>query len=379
MLSNTFFHSLIQLIKITITIEEKLNLYLQWFLVTDFKKTLTIIFFVLFSTNITFASVNDSIVLQDKTAKKLSEYGFFSDLVAQYPSKDVLPYELISPLFSDYADKLRFIYMPSEGFAEYRPNEVFDFPEGTVLIKTFAYLNNHEKSNLNKQLLETRLLIKKNDEWKNVSYIWNEEQSDAFLSVAGKTITTQFVNNEGDIQDVRYRVPNINQCKECHQLNKSIRPIGPKPRNLDKEFSYEDGVMNQLDKWHKQGWIKKDIKVKAMTDWTNTLASMNSRARSYLDINCGHCHIKGGSADTTGLYLDFAENREIHLGFYKKPIAAGRASNNLKYSIVPGEPDSSILVYRMHSLDPGIMMPESGRALEHKEGTELIRKWIENL
>ena len=362
-----------------ITIEEKLNLYLQWFLVTDFKKTLTIIFFVLFSTNVTFASVNNSIVLQDKTAKKLSDYGFFSDLVAQYPSKDVLPYELISPLFSDYADKLRFIYMPSEGFAEYRPNEVFDFPEGTVLIKTFAYLNNHEKSNLNKQLLETRLLIKKNNEWKNVSYIWNEEQSDAFLSVAGKTITTQFVNNEGDIQDVRYRVPNINQCKECHQLNKSIRPIGPKPRNLDKEFSYEDGVMNQLDKWHKQGWIKKDIKVKAMTDWTNTLASMNSRARSYLDINCGHCHIKGGSADTTGLYLDFAENREIHLGFYKKPIAAGRASNNLKYSIVPGEPDSSILVYRMHSLDPGIMMPESGRALEHKEGTELIRKWIENL
>ena len=362
-----------------ITIEEKLNLYLQWFLVTDFKKTLTIIFFVLFSTNVTFASVNDSVVLQDKTAKRLSEYGFFSDLVAQYPSKDVLPYELISPLFSDYADKLRFIYMPSEGLAEYRPNEVFDFPEGTVLIKTFAYLNNHQKSNLNKQLLETRLLIKKNDEWKNVSYIWNEEQSDAFLSVAGKTITTQFVNNEGNIQDVRYRVPNINQCKECHQLNKSIRPIGPKPRNLDKEFSYEDGVMNQLDKWHKQGWIKKDIKVKAMTDWTNTLASMNSRARSYLDINCGHCHIKGGSADTTGLYLDFTENREIHLGFYKKPIAAGRASNNLKYSIVPGEPDSSILVYRMHSLDPGIMMPESGRALEHKEGTELIRKWIENL
>ena len=82
-----------------ITIEEKLNLYLQWSLVTDFKKTLTIIFFVLFSTNVTFASVNDSIVLQDKTAKKLSDYGFFSDLVAQYPSKDVLPYELISPAF----------------------------------------------------------------------------------------------------------------------------------------------------------------------------------------------------------------------------------------------------------------------------------------
>ena len=344
----------------------------------DYKKKL-IFFFCLFSFNILFANVNDSIVLGDKTPKKLSDYGFFDDLVSQSPSKGVLPYDLISPLFSDYADKIRFIYIPEKGFAEYRPHEVFNFPEGSVLIKTFAYLNDHSESNLDAQLLETRLLIKKNNKWKNVSYIWNEEQNDAFLSIAGKTISTQFVNNEGALQDVRYRVPNINQCKECHQRNKSIKPIGPKARNLDKDYSYEDGVMNQLDKWHKNGWIKKDIKVKAMTDWTNTLASMNARSRSYLDINCGHCHIEGGSADTTGLYLDFTEERKIHLGVYKKPIAAGRASNNLKYSIVPGDPDSSILLYRMNSLDPGIMMPESGRALEHKEGTELIRKWIENL
>ena len=343
-----------------------------------FKKTI-FIFLILFSFDEAFAGVNDTIILNGEVARKLSDYGFFEDLVSQSPSKEVLPYELITPLFSDYADKLRFIYMPSNGLAEYRPNEVFDFPEGTVLIKTFAYLNEHIESNLDKQLLETRLLIKKDDKWKNVSYVWNEAQDDAFLNIAGKTISTQFVNNEGDIQNVRYRVPNINQCKECHQSGKTIRPIGPKARNLDKDVAYKEGVMNQLKKWHKQGWIKEGIKVQAMTDWTNTLASMNSRARSYLDINCGHCHIKGGSADTTGLYLDFTENRKIHLGIFKKPIAAGRASNNLTYSIVPGDPDSSILFYRMQSLDPGIMMPESGRALEHKEGTELIRKWIKNL
>ena len=345
----------------------------------SFKKILFALTFTLCSFNIAFADVNDSIIQNSEVAKKLSDYGFFEDLVSQSPSKEVLPYDLISPLFSDYADKLRFIYIPSKGFAEYRPDKVFDFPEGTVLIKTFAYLNEYPGSDLDQQLLETRLLIKKSNQWENVSYVWNKEQNDAFLTIAGKTISTQFINNNGDIHDVRYRVPNINQCKECHQSEKSIQPIGPKARNLDKDFVYEDGVMNQLMKWHKQGWIKKDIKVEAMVDWTNDLASIDNRARSYLDINCGHCHVKGGSADTTGLYLDFKENREIHLGLFKKPIAAGRASNNLKYSIVPGDPESSILLFRMKSLDPGIMMPESGRALEHKEAVRLISKWIKNL
>ena len=269
--------------------------------------------------------------------------------------------------------------MPEGGFAEFIPNKVFDFPDGTVLIKTFAYLNDHEKSNLDKQLLETRLLIKKKGQWKNVSYVWNQEQSDAFLTIAGKTIPTQFVNQDGDIQEVRYRVPNINQCKECHQSDKSIKPIGPKARNLNKNLAYQEGTMNQLLKWHKQGWINKDLEFKTMPNWEDASLTLDDRARSYLDINCGHCHIDGGSADTTGLYLDFAEERKIHLGYYKKPIATGRASNNLKYSIVPGKPEESILLYRMESLDPGIMMPESGRALEHEEAIKLISEWIKSL
>ncbi len=328
-------------------------------------------FLVFFLSSISFlqieASVNNSIILNDKVAPKLSDYGFFKNMTTQDPSKGVLPYELITPLFSDYADKLRFIYLPN------------NFPDGTVLIKTFAYLNNHESSNLDSQLLETRLLIKKDSRWKNVSYVWNAEQTDALLSIAGKTISTQFVNSYGDLQNVRYRVPNINQCKECHQSKKVIEPIGPKPRNLNKSIAYQEGSMNQLMRWHQEGWIKNDFEFTTMADWNDMLASVNDRARAYLDINCGHCHIDGGSADTTGLYLDFQENRKVHLGYYKKPIATGRASNNLKYSIVPGKPEESILLYRMESLDPGIMMPESGRALEHKEAIELVSNWIKGL
>ena len=69
----------------------------------------------------------------------------------------------------------------------------------------------------------------------------------------------------------------------------------------------------------------------------------------------------------------------MNIGIFKKPVAAGRASADLKYSIVPGKPQESILLHRMNSLDPGVMMPESGRALLHIEGVELINDWIENL
>ena len=116
-----------------------------------------------------------------------------------------------------------------------------------------------------------------------------------------------------------------------------------------------------------------------MSNYFDLDAPLEDRARAYLDINCGHCHIPGGSADTTGLYLNFTEKDREQLGIYKKPVAAGRASGNLKYSIVPGYSNKSIMLYRMRSLDPGIMMPESGRALADDAGIELIKNWIDKL
>ena len=70
------------------------------------------------------------------------------------------------------------------------------------------------------------------------------------------------------------------------------------------------------------------------------------------------------------------EARNGILGSYKKPVATGRGSGGLKYSIVPGKPDQSILLHRMESMDPGGMMPEAGRSLSHDEAAEMIRDWI---
>ena len=311
------------------------------------------------------------------TPQFLSEYGFFEDLQNQVPVEDVHPYSLKSALFSDETDKLRFVFVPKGKKVGYVKNKVFIFPIGSVLIKTFAYLN--KNGPLDAELLETRLLINTNNGWQAISYVWNKDQTDARRAIAGATIPTKFVNTSGEIIKVRYRAPNQNQCKECHQLKKVMTPIGPKARNMDKLVRYKAGEMNQLIYWAALGWINENLGSTSISNYADVNAALEDRARAYLDINCGHCHITGGSADTTGLYLNYTEQNKEQIGIYKKPVAAGRASGNLKYSIVPGHPEDSILLYRMKSLDPGIMMPESGRALSDETGIQLITDWINKL
>tara|TARA_A100000164_G_scaffold287495_1_gene260510 strand:+ start:4203 stop:5240 length:1038 start_codon:yes stop_codon:yes gene_type:complete len=342
-----------------------------------FKKSyLLIISLVLLSSQVhstdTFDLLNFS-----KAPRFLSEFGFFQDMQNQIPAEGVHPYSLVSPLFSDQTDKLRFVYVPEGQKLGYVKDKVFIFPVGSTLIKTFAYLNMNGP--LEQQLLETRLLINTNAGWKAISYVWNEEQTDAKRAIAGATIPTSFLNSQGELVAVRYRAPNQNQCKECHQVNKVMTPIGPKARNMNKDLNYQSGEMNQLLYWAALGWIDQKLDSTPISSYTDVNASLDNRARAYLDINCGHCHIPGGSADTTGLYLNLIEENQEKLGIFKKPVAAGRASGNLKYSIVPGHADDSIMLFRMKSLDPGIMMPESGRALADDAGIKLIKNWIDKL
>jgi len=342
-----------------------------------FKKSFLFVISLVFFSSQGHSANKLNLVDFSKAPKFLSEFGFFQDMQNQIPAEDVHPYSLVSPLFSDHTDKLRFVYVPEGQKLGYVKDKVFIFPVGSTLIKTFAYLN--KNGPLEQQLLETRLLINTNEGWKAISYVWNEEQTDAKRAIAGATIPTTFIDSQGNLVGVRYRAPNQNQCKECHQVNKVTTPIGPKARNMNKDLNYQSGEMNQLLYWAALGWIDQKLDSTPISSYTDVNASLNDRARAYLDINCGHCHIPGGSADTTGLYLNFIEDSQEKLGIYKKPVAAGRASGNLKYSIVPGHADDSIMLFRMESLDPGIMMPESGRALADEAGIKLIRDWINKL
>ena len=90
-------------------------------------------------------------------------------------------------------------------------------------------------------------------------------------------------------------------------------------------------------------------------------------------INCAHCHNPRGPANTTGLYLLAAQTDPMRMGFCKVPVSAGQGSGDLLFDIVQGKPEESILVHRMESVTPKIMMPELGRTMVHQEGVALIR------
>lgn len=312
---------------------------------------------------------------------KLSEYGFFTGaLQDQQPNTGVLPYDVITPLFTDYAHKARFVWMPEGSSATIDDEGDFRFPDNAVLIKTFYYPKDFRKPEVRQDLVETRLLLKIAGEWQAYTYIWNKDQTDAELNLVGDYQEVSWIDLDGRKQKIEYVVPNKNQCKACHNKNKTLLPIGPKVRNLNQTITYAEGAANQLDKWEAQGYLYVSPQAKPLTavaDWDDPQSgTLRERALAYLDVNCGHCHHPEGPAHTTGLYLQSDQTSPTKLGLCKTPVAAGKGSGGFKYSILPGEPDSSILVYRMEGTDPGIMMPELGRVIRHEEGIALIRDWI---
>jgi uncharacterized repeat protein (TIGR03806 family) len=218
--------------------------------------------------------------------------------------------------------------------------------------------------------------------WTGYPYVWNIEQTDAILEIAGDRQKVSWIDKQGKSQKVNYLVPNFNMCKGCHVIDKTFQPIGPKPRLLNCDNFYDGAHKNQLEKMLELDMIDEMPlfeTIPATAEWGSEHYSLNDRARAYLDVNCAHCHNSKGSANTSGLFLEYHEKDVKKLGVFKPPIAAGRGSGRLDFNIVPGKPDESIFIFRMESTDPGILMPESGRKMVHKEGVILIRDWILSL
>ena len=309
---------------------------------------------------------------------RLSDYGFFSgELPELQPREGVVPYDLINTLFTDYADKARFLWMPATAQASIGPDGRIDFPDSTVLIKNFFYPHDFRAPEGGRDLVETRLLVRIAGQWKAYVYLWNENDTEAFLKPTGAFVEVKWIDETGTTRGTDYLVPNQNQCKSCHDRNDRLEPLGPKVENLLREQNYPDGRRrSQLSYWKEAGILP------PAADWSGFSpqprwndpgsGSLGERALSYLDLNCGHCHRPEGPAHTTGLYLTSGGQT----GLCKTPIAAGRGSGGRYYSIVPGSPEASILLYRMESDEPGVMMPEIGRTVAHREGIELIREWI---
>lgn len=306
--------------------------------------------------------VHDWVIQSDKLPQKLSEFGFFRDWRAREPSLHVVAYRLNMPLFSDGAEKLRYVYMPEGAAVDVGEQGLLQFPVGSAIIKTFAF-SDESVGGDDLRYIETRVLLHRTEGWVALPYVWNEEQTEAKLALAGarRDVTTPWG------EDISYRVPNKNQCKECHGVNGAVTPIGPKARNLSAAWlqDFLGSVPEGAD---------------TMPRWEDRAsAPAATSARAYLDVNCAHCHRAGATASNSGLDLRWEVDEAHALGVSKRPVAAGRGSGGLMFDIVPGDPEASILHYRMASAEPGVAMPELGKATVDEEGVALIERWIKGM
>jgi uncharacterized repeat protein (TIGR03806 family) len=318
--------------------------------------------------------------LTEPFPEKLSDWHLFTGYShGLQPNQRVVPYDLNTPLFSDYASKYRFVWTPPGTSATYKDDGVFDFPVGTILAKTFAFPAednpNHER------LIETRLLVHAQSGWIGLPYLWNDAQTEAHLDLAPDPVAIRYTEASGRRHDFTYFIPNANECKQCHENNHVMLPIGPKARNLNKDYIYAEGRSNQLSYWMRSGILQgapATDHAPTAAEWNDTASgSLDARARAYLDNNCAHCHQPGGTAGYTGVDLRLTMTGDLrNLGVCKSPNSSGRVGT-LSYDLVPGAPDQSILLARMQSVRPKEMMPQIGRSVVHEEGVALLREWIQ--
>ncbi|QDT26014.1 parallel beta-helix domain-containing protein [Gimesia panareensis] len=316
--------------------------------------------------------------------RKLSELKLFQgNGVSQQPASDVIPYDLITTLFTDYTSKHRFVRLPKGKQVRFKESGVLEFPEGTMLIKTFAYPKDMRDPEAGERLLETRVEFLKPSGWYGYSYIWNEQQTDAELSLGGGEIEVDWIHTDGQRRSTRHLVPNANQCLSCHSHHDKYVPIGPTAANLNRMFDYAHGAENQLAYLKRKDLLSEAPemgsvqKLPAFDDPHS--GSVSERVRAYLSVNCGHCHSPGGNARTTGLDLRYLQQDPAKIGVWKTPVAAGRGSGGRSYDIVPGAPEKSILMHRLQSNDLAARMPNIGNRIVHQEAVELIRQWISQM
>jgi uncharacterized repeat protein (TIGR03806 family) len=317
--------------------------------------------------------------------RKLSAWHLFTGHSPNLkPNSGVIPYDLNTPLFSDYSDKFRFVWMPPGTSARYVDDDPFEFPVGTVLAKTFAFpIGARSGDGLPaEKLIETRLLVRAKSGWVALPYIWNDEQDDATLQLVPDPVPVKWTESSGRVHDFTYVIPNANECHECHDNQKVLRPIGPKARNLNKDYSYSDGTGDQLVRWARVGYLQglpaAAARPKAAKWDEPGSGSLAERARAYLDNNCAHCHQPGGQAGYTGVDFRLGQMDLARQGLCKAPNSAG-AVDALRYDLVPGHPEESILIYRLESTAPKVSMPALGRDVVHEEGLQLLRQWITSL
>lgn len=328
---------------------------------------------------------------------KLSDYKFFEgDIKEQSPSMNVLPYEPAASLFSDYAHKKRFVWMPQGTKATYvSDSKVLELPVGAALIKTFYYDNVQNITPVGgTRIIETRVMIRKASGWIFAEYVWNTEQTEAYYDLAGSYTDVSWKDENNIIKSANYRIPTAVQCFICHKNKEVVGttetdtyiPIGIKPQNLNFNYNYGIETKNQLTKWIEIGYLVNNFTLPSaantVINYNDTSKSLEIRVRSYLDSNCSHCHAVDRHCDYRPMRFPFSESGNSN-GLTNLGVCVDTQDYSfapaLTKIVSPGNINRSMLYYRINTTDESFRMPLHGRTVIHEEGVALIEQWINSL
>jgi uncharacterized repeat protein (TIGR03806 family) len=301
------------------------------------------------------------------------------------PAASLIPYDVISPLWSDGADKQRFLALPDGAVIHVKdcqrepascasmadggtPDDDghWELPVGTVLVKSFLFAG---------KFVETRLFVRFADRWAGYSYQWDDAQTDATIASTDgdmKTIT----NGAGQPQN--WWFPSRGGCLECH--NDAVGgSIGLETIQLDRKFTYPSGIeANQIATLEHIGAF--DAPVRRMTPLVDPRApdpsgqTLDARARSYLHANCSQCHRPDGPFNGVDLRVN-VPLAEMQL-CDAVPQKGDQGVPGAKL-LVPGMPKQSILYLRMQAVDKAAgRMPPLASSVLDTQGLALVSAWI---
>ncbi|OQD43094.1 hypothetical protein BUL40_08370 [Croceivirga radicis] len=324
--------------------------------------------------------------------QNLSDTGAFSDLGTLEVNPGIIPYEMIDPFWSDGATKKRWMAIPNDGAhdtaaeqIQFSENGVWDFPVGSVLIKHFDYPIDERDPTITRKV-ETRFSIKGQDgNFYFLTYRWLPDESDAVLQEIGRDEPIQVTTLTGGTKTETWHYPSNSECISCH--NPALGgTLGPRTRFLNKDYDYSEkgGVVgNQLVTLSHLGILNETI---TDTDTPNFLthtsindnaASLEEKARSYLDLNCAYCH-----QPATGNRADFdlrLVNTLAQTGLLNADILTPLGVDAEERILYPSDANKSILYHRTNSVDPSIMMPPLAKGKIDEAGVALLEAWINQL
>ncbi|HEX3836756.1 MAG TPA: chitobiase/beta-hexosaminidase C-terminal domain-containing protein [Steroidobacteraceae bacterium] len=310
----------------------------------------------------------------------LSQTGVFTDVRAMTPAAGLIPYDLIVPFWSDGAAKVRYLALPKGQKIGFTPDGDWTFPAGTVFVKTFELPTDEAKPQI-KRRLETRLIVRdgKGGVY-GVDYKWRPDNSDADLLTSSLVENVAIRRRDGSTREQPWYYPSRENCITCHNAHTS-GTLGLKTRQLNRSFTYPSGIsdnelrtfnhLHLLDTSLSDAQLQALPKLAALSD---TSLSIEDRARSYLDANCGHCHRPGGTvAYFDARYSTPLAKQELIDG----PILINEGIDR-PHVIAPHDIWRSIAYMRINT-NGDIRMPPLARETIDAQGVQVLRDWINSM